>query len=168
MANTKNQPRPFPEHTSPTDVIRTGLAQMEAYLDRCIEIVQTYQLSDVVPSIGAPIEKKVKALILDPAGGVPEEESVAWLAQAIIDTKELFDSLATDPKSSDQEIAKFLNAWFADADVSGLVGKNTVERLHALMWIFCAGLEGFTDGLLFAGEEHIGFAGNGAESKSAE
>ena len=143
---------------------------METYLDYCTEIIQAYQLADAVPAPGAPIEQKVQTLIFDPFEGAPEEENPSWVGQAILDTKALLVALECGSPSSNEAIAEFFSEWFpvADSESPGWSEKNTSERLHFLMWIFCAGLDGFCEGLLFRGEEQTGFAGDGTESESPE
>lgn len=121
---------------------------MESYLDCCEEIVHDHQLGGAVPVAGDSLERKVHALISDHQEGVSEEESIACLGQAILDTRALLTCLETDPTSSDQEIASFLQAWRADTEAPEWAGKNTAERLHQLIALFCATLDGFCGGYI--------------------
>jgi hypothetical protein len=130
----------------PLEVIRTGLARMEGYLDWGAEAIGATQIEGTVSYPGDPLERKVRSLIFDPMKGVPEDESMAWLGQAVLDTKALLASLKSNPQSADQKIAGFLKEWFADTDAPAWAGKSTVERLRQLFGLFCAALEGFRDG----------------------
>ncbi len=145
----------FPGCADPLEVVSVGLARMENYLDGCTEIIKAYQIEDEVPVPGASIEQKVQTLIFDPFEGAPEEENPSWVGQAILDTKVLRVAMEGDPKSSDQAIAKYFGEWlpFSDAEAPAWAGKNTSERLYGLIELFCAGLDGFYDGLLFMAEE---------------
>jgi len=145
----------FPGCADPLEIVSVGLARMENYLDGCTEIIKAYQLEDAVPAPGASIEQKVQTLIFDPFEGVPEEENPSWVGQAILDTRVLREAMEGDPKSSDEGIAKYFGEWlpFSDAEAPAWAGKNTSERLYGLIELFCAGLDGFYDGLLFMAEE---------------
>ena len=150
----------FPGCADPLEVVSVGLSRMENCLDRCAEIITAYQLEDAVPVPGASIEQKVQTLIFDPFEEAPEEENPSWMGQAILDAKALLVALEGDPKSSDQAIAQYFGEWLpaTDSEAPGLAGKNTSERLGFLMGFFCAGLDGFCDGLLMKGEYQTSFA----------
>lgn len=145
----------FPGFADPLEVVGVGLARMETYLDYCTEIIQAYQLPDAVPAPGAPIEQKVQTLIFDPFEGAPEEENPSWVGEAILDTKALLAAPECGPQSPNEAIAEFFSKWFpvADSEAPAWAGKNTSERLYCLVELFCAGLDGFCDGLLIRGEE---------------
>lgn len=161
MANTENEPELFPSLTDPLDLLHTALVRMEINLDRCMGIVQAYELWDAVITPCDPFEKKVQVLIFAPFEGTPDNESLSWLGHAVLATKRLHDSVKADPNSSATNIAQFLNTWLGDTEEPAWAGKNTPERLHLLTNFFCIWLGKFGDDLLFAGEEKNGFAGDG-------
>ncbi len=132
--------------TASIEVIRTGLAQMESYLGGCVEMISANSTAAITPACSGSLERKVHLVIFAQEQGVPEDESMAWLGQAILDTKALLSSLESNPQSADQKIGRFLNEWFADTDAPAWAGKGTVERLRQLLGLFCAALEGFREG----------------------
>ncbi len=132
--------------TASIEVIRTGLAQMESYLDDCTEAIRASGTDAISPACSGSLERKVHLVIFAPEQGVPEDESMAWLGQAILDTKVLLSSLESNSPSADQKIGRFLNEWFADTDAPAWAGMSTAERLRQLFGLFCAALEGFRDG----------------------
>ena len=138
---------PTLRETASIEVIRTGLAQMESYLDDCVEAIRANGTAAFTPACSDSLERKVHLVILAPEQGVPEDESMAWLGQAILDTKVLLSSLESNPQSADQKIALFLKEWFADTDAPAWAGKSTAERLRQLFGLFSAALEGFRDGI---------------------
>jgi len=128
------------------EVIHTGLVQMESYLDDCVEAIRANGTASLSPACSGSLERKVHLVIFAPERGVPEDESMAWLGQAVLDAKALLSSLESNPQSADQQIALFLKEWFADTDAPAWDGKSTAERLRQLLGLFCAALEGFRDG----------------------
>ena len=132
--------------TASIEVIRNGLAQMESYLDDCVEAIRANGTASLSPACTGSLERKVHLVIFAPEQGVPEDESMAWLGQAVLDTKALLSSLESNSQSADQKIALFLKEWFADTDAPAWAGKSTAERLRQLLGLFCAALEGFWDG----------------------
>jgi hypothetical protein len=120
---------------------------MESLLDHCGNIAGKPRSADAFSDFGPSIEEKVKAVLLDPEKGLPEDESMAWLGLAILDTKALLDFLGSWPQHADRRIAEFLHEWFADTDAEAWAGKNTEERIRQLLGIFCFTLEAFHDGL---------------------
>jgi len=155
-------PELFPGLADPLDILRTGLARMEVYLDRCTEIIKAYGLGLDIPAPGDSLETKVQTLIFAPDEGVPEEDSLRWLGRGILDTKALLAFLDTHPASSDQVLMNFLAAWGFDT-VPEMASKNTAEKLHQLMWIFYVVLDDLGDDLLMEGEQLTGFTGESIE-----
>ena len=142
MKSSHSSPEPeLLRLANPQEVLRAGLARMESIMDRCLEVG-----ADALPG-GSAIEQKVRVLILDPQEGVSEEVSVRWLGHAVLDTKALYDFMATHPESAGQEITVYLNKWVAES-APAWAGMNTAERLHRLIALFCAALEGYCEGYL--------------------
>ncbi len=127
-------------------ILRAGLEQMEARLNRCIVIDMRRGVPGAEALLGASLEEKAPAFLCEGNKSDPEN-SLSWLASVILDTEALFEKIIALPDAAAKRLAEFLARWGGDTDAPAWAGKSPVERLRLLLTLFDAALGGFEEGM---------------------